>query len=271
MAAAGPADEPQQGPRISTSLGVLCLLGADGQVSCSANTMTRQSGVATPRPGTYADIDTGPARACGLRADGAVFCWGNDEFGAATPPSGRFVEVGAGCALREDRSVVCWGEDGLGQASPPGGRWDHIAVGDTHRCAWTEAGALRCWGSSAKALQRMPREAREAGIARLDIGKYGACALGRDRRARCWGDRKLFKAFDAPPVEFLDVATDGDVACGVTLDGGISCWSAWMSEAVVRDRPRDSGYVAIDLGSSHACALRSDGSATCWGMDPPQP
>ena len=50
-----------------------------------------------------------------MRADGTISCWGNDEDGQSTPPSGTFASVSAGvnhsCGVRADGNVACWGGD----------------------------------------------------------------------------------------------------------------------------------------------------------------
>ena len=69
-------------------------------------------------------LAAGSFHTCGLRADGSAICWGQDNDGQASPPTGeRFTSLAAGtdhtCGARSDSSVVCWGSDTLGQASPP--------------------------------------------------------------------------------------------------------------------------------------------------------
>ena len=65
---------------------------------------------------------------CGLHNDGAIECWGYDEYGKATPPMGSFTAVSAGfyytCGLRDNGTIECWGineEDDLydGETDPP--------------------------------------------------------------------------------------------------------------------------------------------------------
>ena len=70
-------------------------------------------------------VSVGDTHACGLRPDGSVQCWGNDNNGEATPPEGEFTAVSAGpehtCAISTDGSAECWGRDHAGQATPAGG------------------------------------------------------------------------------------------------------------------------------------------------------
>jgi hypothetical protein len=56
-----------------------------------------------------------------------VVCWGRNDFGQSTAPSGltSVAKVSAGnlhsCAIKTDEAVVCWGRNIEGQATPPGG------------------------------------------------------------------------------------------------------------------------------------------------------
>ena len=48
------------------------------------------------RPPRGASVNAGYLHTCEVKTDGAVACWGNDEWGQATPPRGKFVSVSAG-------------------------------------------------------------------------------------------------------------------------------------------------------------------------------
>ena len=73
----------------------------------------------TPEPGPapkrgYIDVSYGSDHACALHEDGSIACWGANEYGKASPPSGEFKSVSSGehgtCALRsDDGKIVCWG------------------------------------------------------------------------------------------------------------------------------------------------------------------
>ncbi len=112
--------------------------------------------------------------ACGLRADGTVACWGDDTFGQADAPEGRFVAVTAGyahsCGVRTDRGITCWGEqhpcksygDGRllcprdGEQGPaavkrrttvPEGLFVAAAAGSVHSCGLRDDATITCWGA----------------------------------------------------------------------------------------------------------------------------
>ena len=63
----------------------------------------------------FTSISVGTSHACGVKTDGAPYCWGYNESGRATPPSGLSLEsVTAGniqsCGLKSDGTAVCWGQ-----------------------------------------------------------------------------------------------------------------------------------------------------------------
>ena len=70
---------------------------------------------------------------CGVVADGSVKCWGEDEYGQATPPEGQFASVSAwkqhSCGVRAHGSVACWGDDRSGESTPPEGEFASVSAG----------------------------------------------------------------------------------------------------------------------------------------------
>ena len=66
----------------------------------------------------YTSVSAGTFYTCGVRRDGSVACWGQDELSQATPPTGEFASVSAGsahtCGVRRDGSVACWDNDKTG-------------------------------------------------------------------------------------------------------------------------------------------------------------
>ena len=88
---------------------------------CWGDNSRNQLEVANTLP--YVSISLGEFHGCGLTDQSTVECWGNDDFGQASPPTGTFISVDTGtrhsCGLRDDDSLECWGFDFSGQSSPP--------------------------------------------------------------------------------------------------------------------------------------------------------
>lgn len=56
--------------------------------------------------------------------------------------------------------------------------------------------------------------------------------------------------------------------CTLTTEGHIHCWGTTDGGTHVSQLPWPSGaYVAIDVGSDFACAVRADKALVCWGKD----
>src|SRR5262245_60804923 len=125
-------------------------------------------------------IAAGGGHTCGLTSAGQVKCWGLNEAGQlgdgsrtghATPVAVSDLEDGVvslatgsdhTCALTDAGGVKCWGWNLYGQLGDgtkidrpgpvdvSGLEKDVVAVtaGDTHSCALTTGGAVKCWGDN---------------------------------------------------------------------------------------------------------------------------
>ena len=90
---------------------------------------------------------------CMVKTDGSIACWGYNDDGQATPPSGEFTSVSAGightCGVTADGSVKCWGDDYYGQATPPFGEFTSVSAAVSHTCGVRRDSSVECWGDDA--------------------------------------------------------------------------------------------------------------------------
>ena len=70
----------------------------------------------------FASVSAGHTHTCGVRTNGSLACWGDDDYGQGAPPEGQFASVSAGdwhtCGVRTDGSVACWGIQARGLTAP---------------------------------------------------------------------------------------------------------------------------------------------------------
>lgn len=91
----------------------------------------------------------------GLKADGSLVVWGENEYGQSTVPEPNedFVSMAAGrdhcLALKEDRTVVGWGINLLGLSTVPEPNQDFVAVTAGYRTSM----ALRAYNTGLEPSQ----------------------------------------------------------------------------------------------------------------------
>ncbi|GAC1583798.1 MAG: hypothetical protein NVS3B20_13970 [Polyangiales bacterium] len=175
---------------ISPSMGGLfvCAVTSSGKVLCWGQNGARQLGTLDlldhTKPVLVAGLDAratavgaGRAHACALLEDGAVACWGSDEFGqlgrgvtgAPSEPhrvegvaSAKSLAVGGdhACAIFNDGHVACWGSNAGGQIKeaphgplrltemlPASFSANALSAGFNHTCAMTSTRHVVCVGS----------------------------------------------------------------------------------------------------------------------------
>ncbi|MFG1486208.1 hypothetical protein ABMA77_09060 [Halobacteriovorax sp. RZ-1] len=131
---------------------------------------------------SWLKVNNNQSSTCGLRTDGAAYCWGSNRFGQlgngvttgdATPfptpvaVSGGhiFSDISVGnnfaCGLTTGNDIYCWGRDDDGQlgndtsftdSNTPvqvtggSGIWRSLSVGNDHVCAVRLDNSAYCWG-----------------------------------------------------------------------------------------------------------------------------
>ena len=105
-------------------------------------------------------VSAGGYHTCSLALDRRVTCWGRNDHGQASSPTGFFSQISAGlwhsCGIRfapgtkEHNSVHCWGGNTFGQSTPPAkGQFSEVAAGGWHTCALKRTdNSILCWGSN---------------------------------------------------------------------------------------------------------------------------
>ena len=216
-----------------------------------------------PTASSFVSVSAGESHTCGVKSDGSVVCWGNDEDGWATPPAGSFVSVSTGwfhtCGVRSDGSVACWGDNGDGQATPPAGTFVSVSAAWVHNCGVRTDGSVACWGNNASGEATPPAGSFNS----VSAGDDHTCGVRSDGSVACWGDNGDGEA--TPPAgSFVSVSAGGLHTCGVRSNGSVACWGNNRSGQAT---PPAGSFVSVSAGGFHTCGVRSDGSVACWGYN----
>ena len=218
-----------------------CARLTDGGVACWGDTfggglklgrvldsVERGTPLAVRVPGgdLYEDVAAGSNATCGVLRDGGVRCWGD---GMVVQPWLAGAEAGT--------SIV----EGVENAT-------HVAGGYQHACAVTEAGIM-CWGSAALGvLDGDP--AIEVRPPALVPGTTGAIAVDTSLTHTC-------------AVVAAAGASSGQLVCwgdpGPALGGAPAAGERTVTVPGITDA------TAVAVGTRFSCALRADGTVSCFG------
>ncbi len=139
--------------------------------------------------GPFSEFSRGADHVCALGTSGRISCWGDDDYGQSSPPSGEFTAVSSGesgsCAVRDDGAAVCWGSLEVSPATDDSaaGPFTDISRGSDHACALDSDGAITCWGSDRHGQATPPSGEFSA----ISSHEHGSCALRDDDALVCWG------------------------------------------------------------------------------------
>ena len=143
--------------------------------------------------GPFSEFSRGADHVCALRTSGRIACWGGDDYGQSSPPSGEFTAISSGengsCAVRDDGAAVCWGSFEISPSSDDSaaGPFTDISRGSDHACALDSDGAITCWGSGRRGQATPPSGEFSA----ISSHEDGSCALRNDDALVCWGSLEV--------------------------------------------------------------------------------
>ena len=248
--------------------------GSEGQVG----TGTPSSAVLTPArvgdAGDWLQVSAGESHTCARKADGSVWCWGNNAAGqlglgdavnraaparVPLPRAAHFVQSRSSfsCALLDDAALWCWGANyegqlglgddfpGVDQASPrpvvADAGWKTVATGQGHACGVRLDGSLWCWGRNTASM--------------LGQGADAGIQLRLPQRV---GARNDWAQLDA----------NQEYTCALREDRSLWCWGNFLNGTPLLVPTQLPGtFALVSTNLFHLCALSSSGAASCWGRN----
>lgn len=208
-------------------------------------------GITSPPEGTFTTLSASEVHTCGVRTDGTLACWGDNEDGQSDAPTGTFKAVSTSsdwlwaysCGVRADSTLACWGSpDAYAMRTPPpAGSFIAVATAGTFACALgaaphsndADATNIVCWGEGiASDPDTCMIEWTSEGGATTEV--YGC-----DSGEYCRPDEDITINFQTP---------------GVCINP--------IGEA---NSPPPGEFTDLTAGWGHMCALRDDKTVFCWG------
>jgi alpha-tubulin suppressor-like RCC1 family protein len=273
--------------------------------------------------------------ACGLTTTGAVKCWGDNQYGqlgdgttstidrpvpALVPSlSSDVAAIAVGgyhaCALTTGGAVKCWGQNAVGQLGDNSlvnrptpvqvsGLTTGVAAitaGDSHTCALTTGGAVKCWGANwygqigdnTGTDRRVPTQVlgMTGGVASVSVCGYHTCANTTAGAAKCWGYNSVGQLGDGTATDratptpvnglsggVISIGAGGESSCALLTGGVVKCWGgnslSQLGDGTTTNRPvptlvssLPTGVATLSVGSAHVCVITSGGGLSCWGSN----
>jgi alpha-tubulin suppressor-like RCC1 family protein len=188
------------------------------------------------------DLEGGDGQpAGGTMAGESHVVGGSPGVGAAGAPS----QIGGAGRIGEAGSAAAAGDDGGAGASAGGEAGAAGAGGQPYLGTGGDAAGAGGVAEGAGGETATPRAIAVA------AGNFHSCAVLVDGTARCWGANYLAQLGNGTTGPSICANNAAMIGCAMT-----------PVEVSGLDRVEQ-----ISLGNHHSCALRSDGSITCWGLN----
>jgi alpha-tubulin suppressor-like RCC1 family protein len=234
---------------ITAGTDATCVAIADGSARCVGSNLYGQLGDGTGASGhvpvqvaglTGALVmAVGREHTCALQSDGTAWCWGSNAHG----------QLGNGTNSASPVPVQVPGLAPLADISAGGYQFDE---GTT--CAAAANGSAWCWGVNSRG-ELGHGTTTESNVpvlvtgltdaVAISVGSNHVCAVKSDGTAWCWGSGGLL----------------GDGATHQSCDPWGDCSPIPVQVSGLSDA------VGIGVGYAHTCAVKTDGSAWCWGSN----
>ena len=229
-------------------------------------------------------ISSEESTTCATGVNSTLICWGlyegltgwsyltyPENIDYQLPISNFSVGSEMICAL-SDEDVYCWGKNNVFQ----------LGVGISGTTVLAQQASLVQFSGTRHAIE-------------ISSGAQHSCALMNDASVHCWGRSSAWsfggngEAESSSPIPISmqwsgttyyakTISTGNTASCAVTTTDELFCWGGTNHlpylggypvgyGKIIQHYPSSSSVLSVSIGMSHSCALLSDSSVFCFGLN----
>eukprot|EP01135_Chromosphaera_perkinsii_P005201 Nk52_evm4s323 gene=Nk52_evmTU4s323 len=239
-------------------------------------------------------VSVGMKHACGIDANDAVHCWGDDAYGQSTGDWGKFKMVSSGAShtcgiLAGTGSAVCWGREDLCQVPKISieKKYNFVDLSSSTEgtCGIVKSGdksSIVCWPSETISLSGLEEEE----FTQISFHNSRICALGITGSMKCWSKRPVTDAgstseFALEENKYTDisfVSVGPYHFCAIKnppspAKTSVQCWLNNIAKDSLEDHglelvmPDDHIPESVYVSKTNVCSLSSTKRILCYAFD----
>lgn len=140
-----------------------------------------------------------------------------------------------------------------------------------YSCGLLNTGEVKCWGYNIGGDDYMDcgvvtDTPDEGAFDSISVGTGVACGVGINGRISCWGTCNNYGQLEVPDGEFTKVTAGSKEACGLHTDGKLECWGG-LAGVGEPDGGEALVYVDVSTSVAHTCAVDVGDTVHCWGSN----
>ncbi len=247
--------------QLSLHEGRACAIRADSSVACWGGDSWAAERYLSTAPGIYTDIRVGDIWTCAIDLDDVATCWSGARTYTVQDVAMIDVRVERICWVKTNGNLGC----NIDPGDTPGGKFKSVTIGgNSYTCAINMSDNAVCWGQDFY----MEQYKELLDLIRDTNNTYKRLVFDFFRCGLKTDDTVFCHVHSGSSAKWLDVRFP-HTSCIVKMNGDAECLMRGKdrdySHLIIAEPP--GPFETVSIGGRHVCGLRTDNTIVCWGAD----